>query len=71
MVTAQNPALKSVAVAEAARSPRIKSVDALRGAIMILMAIDHVRDFINSAAMSFNPTDLTRTTTATVIFVKG
>src|SRR5258708_3587804 len=43
---------------------RIQSVDALRGAISIIMAIDHIRDFINSAAMSFSPTDLTRTTTA-------
>jgi uncharacterized membrane protein len=30
---------------------------------MMLMAIDHIRDFISSAAMSFSPTDLTRTTT--------
>jgi len=29
---------------------------------MILMAIDHIRDYINSAAMSFLPTDLARTT---------
>lgn len=43
---------------------RIQAVDALRGAIIILMAIDHVRDFISSAAMSFSPTDLTRTTPA-------
>ena len=28
------------------------------------MAIDHVRDFISSAAMSFSPTDLSRATTA-------
>jgi uncharacterized membrane protein len=39
-------------------------VDALRGAIMMLMAIDHVRDFFHSAAMSASPTDLSRTTPA-------
>jgi uncharacterized membrane protein len=45
-------------------SSRIQSVDALRGAIIILMALDHVRDFTSAAAMSFSPTDLTRTTVA-------
>jgi uncharacterized membrane protein len=45
-------------------APRIQSVDALRGAIMILMAIDHVRDSIARSAMQFLPTDLTRTTAA-------
>jgi uncharacterized membrane protein len=48
----------------ASGSPRIQSVDALRGAIMILMALDHVRDFTNLQAMSFSPTDLSRTTAA-------
>src|SRR5262245_43061973 len=48
---------------ETPQRTRIQSVDALRGAIMMLMAIDHTRDFISSAAMSFSPTDLTRTTT--------
>lgn len=43
---------------------RIQSVDAIRGAIMILMAIDHVRDFVARSAMQFLPTDLTRTTPA-------
>lgn len=43
---------------------RIQSVDALRGAIIIIMALDHVRDFTSVAAMSFSPTDLSRTTTA-------
>lgn len=47
-----------------ARAPRIQSVDALRGAIMMLMAIDHIRDFIARSAMQFLPTDLTRTTPA-------
>jgi len=47
-----------------AGSSRIQSVDAIRGAVMILMALDHIRDFINASAMQFSPTDLTRTTAA-------
>jgi hypothetical protein len=43
---------------------RIQSVDALRGAIMMLMAIDHIRDYMARSAQQFLPTDLTRTTPA-------
>jgi uncharacterized membrane protein len=45
-------------------APRIQSVDALRGAIMMLMAIDHIRDYVAQSAQQFLPTDLTRTTPA-------
>ncbi len=48
---------------------RILAMDALRGAIMILMALDHTRDFLHSAAMSFSPTDLSRTT-APIFFTR-
>jgi uncharacterized membrane protein len=45
-------------------APRIQSVDALRGAIMMLMAIDHIRDYVAQSAQQFLPTDLSRTTPA-------
>jgi uncharacterized membrane protein len=50
--------------AQSVPSTRIQSVDVLRGAIMMLMAIDHIRDYIARSAMQFLPTDLTRTTAA-------
>ena len=43
---------------------RYPAVDALRGAVMIIMALDHIRDFFNSDAMLFSPEDLSRTTPA-------
>jgi uncharacterized membrane protein len=41
---------------------RVVPIDALRGAVMIIMALDHVRDFVHRGAMSASPTNLATTT---------
>lgn len=41
---------------------RITTIDVTRGLVMVIMALDHVRDLLHITAMSQNPTDLTTTT---------
>ncbi len=43
-------------------SGRLTSLDALRGTVMIIMALDHVRDFFHSGAMIQSPTNMATTT---------
>lgn len=48
---------------------RVSALDALRGLIMVIMALDHVRDYFHAAALEFQPDDLSRTT-AVIFFTR-
>ncbi|MGA3324368.1 MAG: heparan-alpha-glucosaminide N-acetyltransferase domain-containing protein [Terriglobia bacterium] len=52
--------MSTTSEAVSGKRPRIESIDIVRGAVMIVMALDHVRDFFGKPGSS--PTDLATTT---------
>ncbi len=55
------PTLEARVPSPALARTRIQSIDTLRGLVMIIMAIDHTRDFLHYGAQHFSPEDLTQT----------
>jgi uncharacterized membrane protein len=57
---ADHPA--AIRPAPSQRPERLTHIDAFRGFIMAVMALDHVRSFFHTQAIVFDPTDLTQAT---------
>lgn len=57
-----NEAPRALASVDPATQGRLASIDLLRGLVIALMVLDHVRDYFSSAQAS--PTDLSTTTSA-------
>src|SRR5436309_16110937 len=56
---------RAFVVPPATRAPaRLDSIDLLRGIVMVIMVIDHTRDFVHGPALHYDPTDLARTSAA-------
>lgn len=61
MATAAAPSVSSAPTVAAPSRQRIDSVDLLRGLVMVIMMLDHTREFSHWASFQFDPADITKT----------
>jgi uncharacterized membrane protein len=62
VTTAEAAPLPSRSVVPAAARLRLDAIDFVRGVVMILMVLDHTRDFVHAGGMMSNPLDPATTT---------
>jgi uncharacterized membrane protein len=60
-MTTATPVFPSITADSLVEKPRIASIDIMRGIVMVIMALDHTRDFFHADVALFDPTDLTKT----------
>jgi uncharacterized membrane protein len=53
--------IETLTESEAATMLRVNSVDLLCGVVMVIMLLDHMRDFVHRDVLNFEATDLSRT----------
>jgi uncharacterized membrane protein len=55
--------MQTATVQSLQKNYRIQSIDLLRGLVMIIMALDHTRDFFHWSAQHYDPLDFSQTST--------